>query len=64
MIAFSATGWWIAVASPIIMSFFILFGTGVPPTEARALWSRDEDYRNYQRTTPVFIPWFPKKEEA
>lgn len=64
VIAFSATGWWIAVAAPMIMLFFILFVTGVPPTEARALRSRGEDYRNYQRTTSVFIPWFPKMEEG
>jgi steroid 5-alpha reductase family enzyme len=36
--------------------------TGIPPTEAQALASRGEEYRRYQRTTSVFIPWFPKKE--
>jgi steroid 5-alpha reductase family enzyme len=36
--------------------------TGIPPTEAQALASRGEDYRQYQRTTSAFVPWFPKKE--
>jgi steroid 5-alpha reductase family enzyme len=45
------------------MLLLILKVTGVPPTEARALRSRGEDYRRYQRTTSVFVPWFPKREE-
>jgi steroid 5-alpha reductase family enzyme len=43
----------------IVMLVFVLFVTGVPPTEARALASRGEDYRDYQRTTSAFIPWPP-----
>lgn len=64
VIAFAATGWWIAAAAPIIMLVFILFVTGIPPTEARALRSRGDDYRDYQRTTSAFIPWFPKKAKG
>jgi steroid 5-alpha reductase family enzyme len=44
------------------MLYFLLRVTGIPPTEAQALASRGEDYRQYQRTTSVFIPWFPKTE--
>ena len=50
--------------APAIMLFFILKFTGIPPTEARALLSRGDDYRAYQRTTNAFFPWFPKKEAA
>jgi steroid 5-alpha reductase family enzyme len=35
--------------------------TGIPATEAQALRSRGDDYRDYQRTTNAFIPWFPKE---
>jgi steroid 5-alpha reductase family enzyme len=35
--------------------------TGIPATEEQALKSRGEAYREYQRTTSVFVPWFPKK---
>ena len=43
------------------MLYFLVCVTGIPPTEAQALASRGEDYRQYQRTTSAFIPWFPKK---
>lgn len=58
-----ASAWWIAAGAPLIMLIFILFVTGIPPTEARALLSRGDDYRKYQRTTSAFIPWFPKTGE-
>jgi steroid 5-alpha reductase family enzyme len=57
-----ATGgplWWIAAAAPLVMLVFILFVTGIPPTEARAVASRGDDYRQYQRTTSAFVPWPP-----
>jgi steroid 5-alpha reductase family enzyme len=56
--------WWLAAVAPIVMLLFILFVTGIPPTEARALRSRGDDYRDYQRTTSAFIPWFPKTSKS
>ena len=44
------------------MLYFLVCVTGIPPTEAQALASRGEEYRQYQRTTSAFIPWFPKRE--
>jgi steroid 5-alpha reductase family enzyme len=41
------------------MLFFLFRVTGIPMTEAQALESRGEDYREYQRTTSAFFPWFP-----
>jgi len=32
--------------------------TGIPATEAQALKSRGQEYREYQRTTSAFVPWF------
>ena len=39
---------------------FLLRVTGIPATEAQALCSRGDQYREYQRTTSAFVPWFPK----
>jgi len=46
------------------MLFLILFVTGIPPTEAQAIESRGDDYRDYQRTTSTFFPWFPRRGRA
>jgi len=58
----SASPWgWLALACPAAMLYFLLSVTGIPPAEAQALRSRGDDYREYQRTTSVFVPWFPKR---
>jgi len=49
---------------PAAMLYLLFRVTGIPPTEAQALASRGEDYRAYQPTTSVFIPWFPKNESG
>ena len=51
-----------ALLGPALLLFFLLKVSGVPPTEAQALSSRGEAYRHYQRTTSVFVPWFPKED--
>ncbi len=48
-------------AAPLAMLGLILFVTGIPPTEAQALRSRGDDYREYQRTTSAFVPWRPSQ---
>jgi len=60
-LAVGTSYWWLTLLAPAVMLFFLLKVTGIPPTEAQALASRGENYRQYQRTTSVFIPWFPKK---
>lgn len=50
---------WLAWSAPLLMLLFVLKLTGIPPTEARAIRSRGEAYRRYQRTTSAFVPWFP-----
>lgn len=52
---------WLAWSGPVLMFVFLRFLSGVPWTEAQALRSRGDDYRDYLRTTPMFFPWFPKK---
>lgn len=48
---------WIAFACPAVMLFLLLKVTGIPATEAQALRTRGDEYREYQRTTSVFVPW-------
>ncbi len=60
--AVGAAFWWLTPIVPLVLLYFLLFVTGIPPTEKQAVASRGEDYRKYQRTTNAFIPWFPKKE--
>jgi steroid 5-alpha reductase family enzyme len=52
---------WIAVFCPAIMLYFLLKVTGVPTAEEQSLKSRGDKYREYQRTTSVFVPWFPRR---
>jgi steroid 5-alpha reductase family enzyme len=51
---------WLAWSGPVVMYVFLRWISGVPFTEAQALRSRGDDYRRYQRRTPMFFPWFPK----
>jgi steroid 5-alpha reductase family enzyme len=60
-----ASPWgWIGLISPALILYFLLGVTGIPATEAQALRSRGDEYRDYQRTTSSFVPWFPKKPGA
>ena len=60
-----ASPWgWLGLISPALILYFLLSVTGIPATEAQALRSRGNEYREYQRTTNSFVPWFPKKEQA
>ena len=43
------------------MPVLLLNISGVPLAEAQALRSKGDLYRDYQKTTSPFIPWFPKK---
>jgi steroid 5-alpha reductase family enzyme len=51
---------WTTLACPALMLYFLLRVTGIPATEAQALRSRGDDYREYQRTTSAFFPWPPR----
>ena len=55
-------GWVLLSLLGAALMFGTLFWvTGIPFTEQQALRSRGKDYLEYQRTTSIFIPWFPKK---
>ena len=63
LIALAAPWGWIALFAPALILYLILFVTGVPPSEERALASRGDDYRRYQRETSVFVP-LPSRKGA
>jgi steroid 5-alpha reductase family enzyme len=56
-----ASPWgWITIYAPVMILYFLLRVTGIPLTEKCAVQSKGELYREYQRTTSAFVPWFPR----
>lgn len=60
VMAIGAPGWPLTWIGPLGMGWALLNVTGIPLAEQQALTSRGEDYREYQRRTNAFVPWFPK----
>lgn len=50
---------WVTFVCPAALLYLLLRVTGIPPTEAQALRSRN-DYRDYQQSTSAFVPWVPR----
>jgi len=61
LVGLGAAYGWLGFISQAFILYFLMRVTGIPATEAQALRSRGDDYREYQRTTSPFIPWFPKE---
>jgi steroid 5-alpha reductase family enzyme len=55
---------WLSWGGPVVMYVFLRYISGIPFTEAQALRTRGEDYRDYQRRTSMLFPWFPKASLA
>lgn len=53
---------WVTIYAPLLILHFLLRVTGIPLTEKCAVESKGEAYREYQRTTSAFVPWFPKQK--
>ncbi len=60
IIVLSVSGGWIAIFSPLILTFLILKVSGVPMLEDK--YKDRPDFQAYAKRTNMFIPWFPKKE--
>jgi steroid 5-alpha reductase family enzyme len=58
--ALGSPGGFVAIISPAIILFLVLKVSGIPLTEEHALRTKGDAYREYQRTTSAFIPWFKK----
>jgi len=54
---------WLAWLGPVVMFVFLRWISGIPYTEAQALRTRGDDYRDYQRNTPMLFPWFPRSSD-
>ncbi|MBL8298112.1 MAG: DUF1295 domain-containing protein [Rhodanobacteraceae bacterium] len=52
---------WLAWSGPLVMYAFLRWLSGIPFTEAQALRTRGDDYRDYQRRTSMLFPWFPRR---
>jgi steroid 5-alpha reductase family enzyme len=52
---------WLGILSPAIILYLLLRVTGIPLTEQQTVRSKGEAYREYQRTTSAFVPWFPRR---
>ncbi|KAG1359915.1 hypothetical protein G6F61_014465 [Rhizopus arrhizus] len=60
LLAVGSPLWWMAWLGPLLMYVFLRWISGIPFTEQQALRTRGDDYREYQRRTSAFFPWFPK----
>ncbi|MCR6663195.1 MAG: DUF1295 domain-containing protein [Luteimonas sp.] len=62
LLAIGSPLWWLSLAGPVVMFVFLRWISGIPFTEQQALRTRGDDYRRYQRTTPMLFPWFPSDD--
>jgi steroid 5-alpha reductase family enzyme len=56
-----SSGWWLTLAGPVSMYIFLRYITGIPHTEKEAFDSLGDEYREYQKTTSMFIPFAPRE---
>lgn len=52
---------WIGLVAPALMLYFLTRVTGIAATEAHAVQSRGEAYRQYQREVSAFVPLPPRR---
>jgi len=60
LLAIGSPVWYLTLVGPVLMLCTLLWVTGIPFVEAQSLRSRGDAYREYQRTTSMFVPW-PRK---
>ena len=61
LLAWNSPYFLFSLIAPLLMLGMLFKVSGIPLTEKYALeGNRGEAYREYQRTTSVFVPWFPK----
>lgn len=56
---FIISGSWLAIISPITITFLLVFVSGVPLLEKK--YAGQKNWELYKKKTSMFIPWFPKK---
>ena len=55
-------GGWLALLGPVVMFLLVTRVTGIPTSEAQALRSRGDAYRDYQQRVAAFVPRPPRTE--
>jgi steroid 5-alpha reductase family enzyme len=50
--------WLVAIAGPSLITYLIVFVSGIPLLEKRYL--ANEEYKKYAKSTSMLIPWFKK----
>jgi steroid 5-alpha reductase family enzyme len=61
--ALAAPYGWISIICPLLMLHFLYRVTGIPMTEEQAVRSKGNLYKEYQKTTSAFVPWFKKNSK-
>lgn len=61
LVALNADYGWLGILSPLTITLLLFRVTGIPLTEQQAIRSKGDAYKEYQRTTSMFVPWFKKK---
>jgi steroid 5-alpha reductase family enzyme len=59
ILALSAPIGWLGLIGPIVITFLLLFISGVPLLEKK--YRGRPDWEEYKKRTPKFLPWFPKR---
>jgi len=59
ILALSAPRGWLGLIGPTVITFLLLFVSGVPLLEKK--YRGRPDFEEYKKRTSIFLPWFPKK---
>jgi steroid 5-alpha reductase family enzyme len=59
ILALSAPRGWLGLIGPMVITFLLLFVSGVPLLEKK--YHGRPDWEQYKKHTSMFFPWFPKK---
>jgi len=59
LIAMHSPYGWLSIIGPLTITYFITCVSGIPLIERQL--AQNPRYVDYQRTTSILIPWFPKK---
>ena len=59
IMALSAPRGWLGLIGPMVITFLLLFVSGVPLLEKK--YRGRPDFEEYKKRTPLLFPWFPKK---
>lgn len=59
LLAIPSGQWYISVLAPLTITFLLVRVSGVTMLEKK--YEGNEEYAEYKKRTPAFIPWFPKQ---